>query len=396
MKKSFLFFCMMASCIFLHGCFNNKPKEHQGFPIVDLTKKYPEMDFFVDDADKEFIQLETTNEVLADQDFSIEYVSDERIVGVNRNRGDIFIFGSDGKVISHFNSKGNSGIDYQCLQSIVFDEKRQEIFVADDQSKKRCVVYSEKGKFIRQFYFPENSSITKLYNFDEQTLLAYNCYLHFGDIFDIIDQKMPYVFLSKNDGSIVSRVEISFHKRISDDFTLKLKDNVEVPLTLSTSIIVKYGQKFIIADRSSDTVFLMTQDKKLTPLYVRKPSVFDEKPLFVIPNLFVTDRYLYFHTLPLSYDIWVELMSKYILKGLPTKYPIQHFAYDLQTSQVFNLDRVPFFKNVDASENTVVKQWLADELIEDLENGKLDGKLKMMAQNINEEDNPVIEIIKFR
>ena len=93
----------IISC--LSGCFNSdlKTYQQQGIVVIDLTKKNPDKEFFVDDADVEYIPLETTTEVLADGDFIIKYVSNRRIVATNNTRGDIFIFGRDGKIISHLN-----------------------------------------------------------------------------------------------------------------------------------------------------------------------------------------------------------------------------------------------------------------------------------------------------
>ena len=276
----------------LCGCCNT---QQSLLPVVDLTQTYPEKEFVVDDADVEYIPLETTTEVLADRDFRVVYLSDKRIVGINRQRGDIFVFSRDGKTISFFNNKGNSGIDYQSITSIVFDEANKEIFVADQLSRNRCVVFSEDGKFLRQFNFPANSWIKDLYNFDDNTLLAYN-QDRLRTLDDDINQKIPYVFLSKSDGSIISRVNLSFHKRISDT---QITNDSSIGMTGITIITnnrnSKFGDEFVIADRSSDTIFLLKKDKKLTPLFVRTPSVLNnENQLIVMSVHYKTDKYLFF------------------------------------------------------------------------------------------------------
>jgi hypothetical protein len=38
----------------------------------------------------------------------------------------------------------------------------------------------------------------------------------------------------------------------------------------------------------------------------------------------------------------------------------------------------------------------ADRLVADLENGKLQGKLEQVAKTVDAEDNPVVEIIKYK
>ena len=386
------FLLVMTGCLFLCGCVNTNSKvaSSQDIPIIDLTKNYPEKEFVADDADKEYIPLETTDEVLADAGFRIEYVSEQHIVGTNMSRGDIFIFDRNGKVVSYFNNKGGSNNEYTSLSSMVFDEKAQEIFVADIQNKNRCLVYATDGKYVRQFNYPDSSSISKIYDFDEHTLLAYNEHRQDYNAEDI-NQKMPYVFLSKKDGSVVSRLDLSFPKRNSDRPIIDLGGGVIAPVRISTTYNVKFGQEYIIADKSSDTIFLLTQGKKLTPLFVRTPTVLDENQLTIISVDFKTDTYLFLNTF--TYD-WNDIRAQ-ISNGRILSLPSKNFAYDLHTGQIFSVSDGPSGIN-DAPANTAVRSISAYRLLDDLENGKLEGKIKQVAQTIDWDDNPVVEIVKFK
>ena len=386
------------SIICFYSCFNTNPKtgSNQSIPIVDLTKDYPEKEFVVDEADMEYIPLETTTEVLTDRDFSIVFVSDNHIVGMNRQRGDIFIFGRDGKVISFFNHKGNSGIEYRYISSIVFDEVKKEIFVTD-QNRNRCAVFSADGNFLRQFNFPANSWIRNLYNFDDETLLAYNQdrvgVSYEGD--NNMNQKMPYVFLSKSDGSLISRLNLSFSKRVSDTQITNNSSSGMSGITItSPNQNVKFGDEFVIADRSSDTVFLLTQDKKLSPLFVRKPSAFgDENRTIIMSVHFKTDKYLFFLTYLLD---WNEV-KRQSEKGEQYRPAIRPFAYDLHTGEVYKpVGREPVGFLTDAPKNACVGIYSADNLVDRLKKGRLGGKIKEVAQTLKEEDNDVVEIIKYQ
>ena len=381
---------------FLCGCVNNNRKSNQGLPVIDLTKNYPEKEFIADEADKEYIPLETTDDVLADRYFFIKYVSDQRIVGTNgMERGDILIFDGNGKVVSFFNHRGGSNNEYTYIISIVFDEKAKEVFVSDIQEKNRCLVYSEDGTYLRQFNYPDSSRIGALYDFDAQTLLAYNGY--FQEIsMDNINQRTPYVFLSKKDGSVVSRLDdISFTKRISNTRRLNLEAGF-TRIGISTNSNIQYGQEFIIADMSSDTVFVLTQDKKLTPLLVRTPSVFaDEDKLTTLLVYFKTDAYLFFLTF--TYD-WNEIVAL-INRGqqqISLSSTRKVFAYDLRTGQIYSVkEPPPSVSAVDVYGKAAVNLINADDLVDRLEDGTLDGKLKQVAQKIDADDNPVLEIIKY-
>ena len=127
---------LVLGCFLTYGCFNNIPKTTScnGLPVIDLTKEYPEKDFYVGDDYIEHVLLETTNEVLVDERFLVKYVSENRIVGFN------FL-----------------------------------------------VVYSEDGKFLRQLNNPENFYIGlgNLFNYDAQTLLVYNRHQQRFDVEDV-------------------------------------------------------------------------------------------------------------------------------------------------------------------------------------------------------------------
>jgi len=79
---------------------------------------------------------------------------------------------------------------------------------------------------------------------------------------------------------------------------------------------------------------------------------------------------------------------------------MSNFAFDLYTGQIFKAPvRGAIGSNMDVPVNTVVDNYSFDNLIERLENGKLDGKLKEIAQTLSkekDEQNPVIEIIKYQ
>jgi len=397
MKNIYFFLITLA----LYGCFNSKPPKKELLPIVDLTKEYPKKIFLENDGDIEYIPLETNKEAFADMDFRIVYLSDKRIVGINKKRGDIFIFGRDGRIISFFNHRGNSGIEYIQIRSIAYDEENKEIFIADLPSKKNFIVFSEEGKFLRNLRLHNGLYITEIYNFDDQTLLAYNDLQpdpYNGWVAEKIDDihiKFPYIFLSKKDGSLVSSANISFEKRFSNQHIAGFSNGIARGVTVSTNTRnVKFGQNFIIDDKSLDTVFLLTQNKKLTPLFVKTPSVFKTNQMVCYSSVHLkTDRYLFF--ISITYDIHetIGLAEQRKQDNIIRK----DFVYDLQAREFFTPEGKKHYGTmIDAPENTNVNILEAYHLIERLEKGRLSGKLKEIAQTLKEEDNPVVSIYKFK
>jgi len=386
---------MMAFCLIISGCTNstqNKSGANHDIPVFDLTKNYPEMELTADEDDKEYILLETKDNVLADADFSIEYLSDQYIVGKNRRRGDIFIFDKDGKVVSFFNHTGQGPSEYTFVYSLAFDEKTQEIFISDQPSKNQCLVYSIDGSYLRQFNYPENSTIWNLYDFDEQTLLAYNSLspVYNGEM--EINQITPYVFLSKKDGSLISRLDLSFPNRLPDIYR-QVAGQMQVGLPLGFGGNLKYENEFVIVNRSTDTVYLLTKDNKLNPLFVRTPSVYDENIVLNIFVTFKTNTYLFFESTTFNFEEDVKRM----LNSQPNVRLTQKFAYNMQKNQLFHINKESKERPMaDVYGRYEVFLYRADQLVDRLEKGELDGKLKQIAQKIDAEDNPVVEIIRYK
>lgn len=403
MRYLFSLLCF-ASYSFMQDSFNTKPKAYQDPPIIDLTINYPERNIFVDKyvVDWDFIPLKTTTDVLDDRYFRIVFASYNRIVGYNSEKGDIFIFDMDGKLISSFNHQGNSEIGYLDITSLVYDENRKEIFVSDAKNN-QCLVYSENGKFLRQFYYPKNSHCGKdMFNFDDQTLLGYVSYFPYGDQMDVVEinQKKPYLFLSKEDGSIVSRLDILFPKRIPvSGHVIEMDSGLgSQKLNMPTNNIDKNGQNFIICDRSSDTIYLLTQDKKLTPLFVRTPSVFDTKKVIYLSVVFNTDKFVVFSTS--FYDFTQARERIRAGQSYGHIFTTNMFAYDIETGQISKPINFPRSLTADKPFNTCVLCWANSRFIDLLIESRFinERKFKQISQTIkdDEEVNSVVQIIKFR
>ena len=381
---------IITGCLYLSAC--NNTDQQRDIPVLDITKTYPEMEFAADEDNKEYVVLETTDDVLADMDFTIQLVSDKHIVGFNQNKGDIFIFDRKGKIKSFFNNKGEGNNEYMYLSSIVFDEKAQEVFVADYRTKNRCLVYASDGSFLRQFNYPDTAWISDLYDFDEHTLLAYcSRRARPAGAPEDINQTLPYVFLSKKDGSVISRLDLSFQERVSDRIREQTEQGTASIVIYTGAYKVRFGQDFIVSDKSSDTIYTFSQDKKLIPLFIRTPSVFNEEQIFMLTVEFKTDTYLFFSVVNYDKD---KITAQFLNNQEITIDPERNFAFNLHTGQLFSLSKIPYGINI-ASKNTAVRKMDAFRLLEDLENGKLDGKLKQIVQTIDADANPIIEIIKY-
>lgn len=363
-------------------------KNKQNLPVIDKTKRYPKKAF-----DREvvetYIQLETRKDILLDGDAHLYYVSDKRMLIVNRQQGDVFIFDMNGKAISRFNEKGRDG--YTMLDYALYDEPNKEVFIVDNISKK-IFVFSEDGARKRTLHFPQSMQIIELCNFDENTMLAFHEH-QYGSLV----HKQPYFFISKKDGSIISRLNITTNKINPRRLYIFNSDNsiTQHVITTNASGNCKFGQEFILANMSCDTIYLLKKDKTLTPLFVQTPSVFSE-PLLVPTVQMKTDDFVTFYIYPFDLK---KVKREYESGEKPKGYSAEgkHLMYEFKTGQFFELENnintvdkcdVPAKTSVEVLHPYILKKWL--------ENGRLKGKLKEIAKKVDVNDNPIIKIAKFK
>ena len=369
-----MFLCLIISIFSLESVFpgNGNDDKTKKIPILYKNKEYPEKSLKLE-KEVTYIPLETTNDILLDKDAHIYYVSDTQMLISNKNKGDVFFFNMSGKATSHFNRKGGNG--YWSIKSIAYDEKSKEVYVLDTPSAKRIFVYTEKGELKRSLQLPRNTYFIKIYDFDENSLLA----LH-ENMNNIVSQSQPYMFISKEDGSVLSKVNISIDK-VNSTVSYDANKSVWSMWTSRGPDNCKFGQEYILANMSSDTIYMLKQDKTLTPVFVQYPSVFSEPKRSVKVGM-KTDNFIFF-----------VVSSMY-----SSSTNSQHLIYDFKSGEFFKYDsRISIgVQDVDISKNTGVTLIEAVDLKEGLEKGVLKGELKKIASKIDIEDNPVVELEKFK
>lgn len=384
--KFFLFLLLV-----LTGCqWSNRNQATDSIPQIDLSRSYSKKEIHLRDiADVEYIPLETTGDVLLANNRRPVHISDRYILVTNRRQGDIFVFKRNGKIDSHFNHRGRGGMEYTSSQSIVFDEKNREIFVVDRFSTSRIMVYSMTGEYKRTLKYPGKLSLTA-YGFDDQTLFVYDDYGLSQNKYN----PRPYMFLSKEDGSMISALNLTLPVRYSEKIWMETTDDAGNPITTSLNISIPYhryyGEDFVVADISSDTIFRLAKNKDLIPLAVRTPSVHAAEPRTVWTSKLTTDKFMVLEKKTLDFK---------------KKIPSTTLMYEFETGQIneitFINDDFPsreweMSPDVAVPENTAALLMDASILVEAYENHELKGELGELAVTLGEEDNPVLMIVKFK
>jgi hypothetical protein len=384
---------ILLTSFFLMGSQVTSTQSRTGdLPVIDISKEYPKKEIRLQDiADIEYIPLETTDDVLLSDKAVLSYVSDNYILVHEPVQGDVFVFNRNGKIHSCFNHKGQSGQEYTWIGAgTILDEKEEEIFVCSHTIH----VYSLSGEYRRKLKINIHHSETKVFNFDDETLLLYDdVYVEQPGMKDNPPKTNPYSLISKKDGSTVSVLDIHLPKRYSTRFA-QIENNAWRPITIYYPHSMYYGQDFAIADISSDTLYLLTQNRELTPLLIRKPSVHassDQRTVWT--TLLTTDKFILAGTIPLSF------------KRRGGRIPV--LMYEFETGEISKesiLDAEfamrgwspPNSSPAMTAKNRTAELIQAPSIIEAYRKKQLKGNYEKFAATLNENDNPAVRIIKFK
>lgn len=378
-----VYFILIMLLLVMAGCEDNKQSADE-LITVDVTAKYPYKELILQDImDVEYIPLETTDEFLCMG--SLWGVGKNVIVATNfNNDGNIFIFDRKGKALKKINRKGQGNEEYSANSRIVLDDERGEIFVNNCYAKK-IHVYDLEGNFKRVLPTKTDFELYEMYNFDQDNLICHDTFRG--------NNGQSFMLISKQDGSITQEITIPFKEKKNiyikiDDKNVKGQYMVYSPQAQHP--IVPYFDEYILTEHSADTLYRYLPDHTMKPLIARTPSIQSMNPeVFLLPSLF-TDRYYFmvaiektmeFSTVNLMYDKQERALYKCNVHN--GDYTHKEQAY-LNSRRPINGD-IPSWQYLEAA-----------DLTRDYKRGRLKGKLKEIASQLSEDDNPVIMLMKHK
>ncbi len=211
-----LIFLEIIILFVMAGCGGNSSTD--GFITVDVTKSYSSKKELVlqDFMDVEYIPLETNDEFV--NQGCVEAVGEKYIIVTNYvSDGNIFVYDRSGKAIRKINRKGQGGEEYTSCRSITLDEENEELFVNDNYAKK-IRVYDLEGNFKRSLNqkSEKNSFYLDMFDYDKENLICY----------DKFNYEIPFLLVSKQDGSITKEIEIPFKEKKLFHIVLRQPDGV--------------------------------------------------------------------------------------------------------------------------------------------------------------------------
>ncbi len=386
---------LVASLLF--GCGDGKQKESDGLIRVDVSKSYPKKELILQDLfDIEYVPLETTDEFVTAG--NVRVVDKDLIITKNNGRtdGDIFLFDrTTGKGIRKINRLGQGGEEYNNILEIVLDKDRQELFINNHYSHK-IKVYDLNGQFKRDFEQRENYFYDEMGVFDKDWLICHDGYSNF----DKEETKRNFFMLvSKQDGHIVE-IPIPYDK-VKNGLILKRENGRLRDWSIRNKRLIHYKDGWLLNETSSDTIYHYSKDKGLVPFIVRTPSVQVMSPeIFLFPNV-LTDRYCFMQVAEKEFNFDVDkdverrdlVYDRISDEVFEVELYNDDFTEKIPVKIMFDLFMLSFVNNEEIAFTRILSAY---ELVEAYNDGKLRGPLKDIASKIDEEDNPVILIAKYK
>lgn len=369
--------------IILAGCEGNQPSTPD-LITVDVSKSYPKKELILQDfMDVEYIPLETTDEFLTQG--LVKDVGKKYLLVTNRtNDGDIFLFDrKTGKGVRKINRQGQGGEEYPRINEIILDENNDEIFVKTMGNK--ILVYDLYGKFKR--CLNPGREVSSIFDYDKDNLIGYDMsdYHNKGEE----RSKSYHIIISKSDGSITREIFIPF-KTISTPIVAdgeKFVANYVCPIRLS------HG-KCILMDTSADTLYTYAPDGTLSPFIVRTPSAGAMEPEVFLYMGIYTDRYYFMETVKnvFNFEKGNGFYSDILVYDKEEKALFQVTVYNNDYVEKRPVAMTAKSTNREIEDVTSLN---ASPLVEIYKKGHLkEGKLKEIASTLDEEDNPVIMLVK--
>lgn len=365
------------------GC--KQANQNNDLIIVDVSKTdYPEKKLILQDfMDVEYIPLETTDEFVTQA--NVLAIGNQYILVKNRiSDGDIFIFDRvTGKGLRKINRRGQGADEYISIDAVVLDEENHEIFVNCDSSRK-IFVYDLSGNFKRVLAHSEEQQILyNIFNYDRENLIRYDDGRNKG-------VQAYHAIISKKDGSITRSIQIPYDAVKTPMVTVE--DGPLGIIFAYVAPIIPNRDNWILVETSSDTIYnYQSKNNRLIPFVIKTPSSTD--PEIFLNMGMLTDRYYFMQTKKMTWDPTLE-------GGFPTT----DLMYDKKENTLFETtvlngdyvkkQKVNMISHQVPGEIASFQTLAVNELVEANKRGELKGKLKEIAATLDEEDNPVIMLVK--
>ena len=389
MKTRFVLYLVLIA-ILSTSCTNGKQSK-DSLPCIDVRKNYPEKEIILTDiADITYLHLNSDNDNYLYKG-GIRCLTKNTIVVYDESSGNILFFTKGGKPKSYFNRKGQGPEEYINARIVVYDEVADDVFVLSLGNSEIILVYSATGEYKRKLVLPKGTFVNPFVTFDDESLFVYNAMAEAkrrpkGEIDLPVDFCYePFIRVSKADGKMLDIVELPIN-----DIVLRDSPNGPVGLTLR---LMKCTEGLLLCNPETDTIFLYSKNKTLTPVICKTPLVNAMDPMVYMNNCADVG----------SYQFMAVVTVRREEGAFP--YPIKYYMREKKTGEIFRqkitlpdyTGKEFFFPSNRDYENGHYFELDLIELKEAYNENRLSGKLKELVATLNEEeDNNVFMFVHFK
>ena len=389
---------------FMTSCISDKPGQGS-VAFIDVKKKYPEKEILLTDiADVTYLHLNTDEDDYLYRG-TIKCVTENTIVVVDNISESILFFSKDGNPKSRINRRGQGPEEYRSASfGVIYDEATDEVFVFE--ANNNIQVYSSTGIHKRKITLPQGTYILQPIFFDNYSFFFYDYFVDLnrqmvllgGENLPATDNNiLPYYRISRTDGEVVDYVELP-----GIDLFLGVNYN-ERWRSVPRWYLTKCPDGVLLMSPETDTIFLYSSDKSLTPVLYQIPSVVSLNPKECITLCLDKGRYQFLQSVVIREGIIRGEVYTYDL------FPAKYYMRDKKTGEVVHPKLILpdysgkefFVGSLDFKggdyENGYYFELDLYELKQAYHENRLSGRLKELVATLNEdEDNNVFVLVDFK
>lgn len=384
-------YILFAIIAFVTSCNTSHKKSDNEILKFNTTDEYPAKTLDIHDiADVEYILLQSKDSFLFT---NFVYLSDNYITAFNYFEWNYVFFDKTGKPISNIARNGQGPEEYVMpLWIQLYAEDSDDFFIVTLPN--RMQVYNKQGDYKRTLQLRGDSlhlTVDAIYNYDEDYLL---CHDNDPSI------NYPFYLISKQTG-LIKDINLYCPKKIEMS-KREVKENGEFrSVTANAAYAIKNDSGMILNDYSSDTIFHLSKEMEIKPMFIRIPSIHNMKSPIFLTGFIETSRYLFFSTEEFASSFNKESKEKgYMLdKDSHTFYQVDvtNRDYKGQDLIVSPIKMTSLVKSECSSDPHVgVRALPIEKLREALDNNKLGGDLKELVRSSSDDDQFILMILRFR
>lgn len=388
--------CMVLSlCIVLYSCNSaSKNEDIQNVPVIDWSENLSTVKLDIAElANVKYIPLETTDSCLIDVITGVA-IGDDTIVLTDSKQDCVFIFDDSGRFVGKINRKGSGPEEYPIMNRTAVDFSKKEVYVYSMLGN-RVFAYDFNGDFLRKTDIGRPGQFDDFYNYNDSLLIAYDRTNLSLAQSGFNDEPYRYITVNKMSGEVRS-LPIKIDHPIGNVIKWRKSDVVEA-IKISGRPIMCDGNRFVIVDFASDTIFEV-KDSQVNILACQK-NIDRERD---IPDR-VNIEAAFGDLLILSYTRITDVSNQGVEFDEETG---GTYVYNLKTQELSRLDvKLPYLKQVKntvidnsgvQAANTVLCRLLYPEmLLRHYEQGNIEGPLLNVLESLDAEANPILMIATF-